>query len=463
MLRRLVGTLIVVSLGLMLIGLGLLNQSPAQTFAREDATPTPMPRRAIPQDQPERGLIYAGLQTPSDGSCPNLFRVEGSTQCTHGPDPIWPGFDMQRSVEPIGAQLNATGVVTPAPICDGDGVSGKRTQVIYARASDRADRYAQYVSSIQQWAADADKIYLNSAVKTGGVRRIRFVTDVSCNIIVANVVMTTTGDDNFGATNSELSRAGYNRSDRKYMVFVDITGVYCGIGSFDGVDTPSPQNSSNFGPDYGRTDANCWGGSVAAHEHIHNMGGVQFTAPHTSGGAHCVDEYDRMCYSDSPYYPTMQILCAGAANDLLFDCNDDDYFHTNPPGGNYLATHWNTADNEFLWRPDTSAPSGTLTSPANGALISTTVITLTATAGDELHGSGVNRVEFKAFYSNSWTVIYSDTLYPYSYVWSISNTNALTIGLAIDVVDNAGNRAVNAGGARTVTILRRTYLPLIRR
>jgi hypothetical protein len=64
---------------------------------------------------------------------------------------------------------------------------------------------------------------------------------------------------------------------------------------------------------------------------MHNLGGVQDTAPHSSKGAHCVDEYDVMCYSDSPYYPQMRTLCGDPALDYTrFDCGNDKYFNRIP-------------------------------------------------------------------------------------------------------------------------------------
>jgi hypothetical protein len=270
--------------------------------------------------------------------------------CTHGPDPAPPGVDISQSAAPL---VMPAGVTATSIVCDGNGTSGKRTQVLYARASDKADRYSQFASSIQVWVAQADQIYHDSAAETGGDRRIRFVHDANCNVTVLNVVVSATGDDNISNTMSELSTLGYNRTDRKYMIFMDAT-VYCGIGTIYGSDTASASNPNNGGPSYGRTDSGCWAGWTAAHEHMHNLGGVQNTAPYTSGGYHCVDEYDVMCYSDFPNYPPMQFLCASThAN--LFDCNHNDYYHTNPPAGNYLATHWNAANSQYLIVPS-SAP-----------------------------------------------------------------------------------------------------------
>ena len=58
----------------------------------------------------------------------------------------------------------------------------------------------------------------------------------------------------------------------------------------------------------------------------------------------------------------MTYPCAGA-NDRMLDCNHDNYFHTSPQAGSYLATHWNTADSVFLTGPQgggggPAAPSG---------------------------------------------------------------------------------------------------------
>jgi hypothetical protein len=267
--------------------------------------------------------------------------------CTHGGDPVPEGFAIDRKVAPLSAQtLDA---MSTAIACEGDGQSGPRVQVLYVRASDVSSSYTAYLSSFRGWVAGVDEIYNNSAAKTGGERHVRFVHSnaASCQVTIPQVVLSPTGDDTFQNTISELQAKGYNRTDRKYMIFMD-AGVYCGIGNVFGDDQHGDNNANNGGPSYGRTDSGCWDSHTPAHELMHNLGGVQLSAPHTSGGYHCIDESDVMCYSDEPDYPDMEYLCNDWEDENLLDCNNDDYYHTNPTGGSYLATHWNAADSAFL-------------------------------------------------------------------------------------------------------------------
>jgi hypothetical protein len=57
-----------------------------------------------------------------------------------------------------------------------------------------------------------------------------------------------------------------------------------------------------------------------------------------------------MCYDDGgiPNPPGGLVkVCPGAPENQI-DCGGDDYFHTNPAAGSYLATHWNVARSQFL-------------------------------------------------------------------------------------------------------------------
>lgn len=239
--------------------------------------------------------------------------------------------------------------------------------MIYAYPADGEDRYDAVVGSIRDIVSDMDGIFDASAAQTGGTRRPRIVTEATesgCRVVVDKVPMTAAGDDNFSNTASELSAAGFGRSDRKYLVFMD-SNVICGQGDIWNDDSPGQGNKHNgdqaTSPDsdgmVARVDTGCWDGHTAAHEITHNMGGVQLSAPNTSNGWHCVDEYDVMCYSDTPYFPSMRYECTNySVDEFSLDCNKDDYFNTNPSASDYLATHWNVADSAFLERGGDSTP-----------------------------------------------------------------------------------------------------------
>ncbi|MGW1768729.1 RICIN domain-containing protein [Streptomyces sp. NPDC002073] len=381
---------------------------PAAAPAR-DAEPDPLAAR--PGNEPARGMVYDGLKVaPKGDRCAGVYST-ATGHCTHGPDAPPKGVDIKKDTPPavksvapaadpakpaagdpapernggrpqdapaVDARAAGNAAAAPGPgasatpggtgkaagktagkaaaagpagqtvPCDGDGSTGNRVQVVYVHPPGK-DRYSEYLASFRKWAADADVIYSVSAEETGGVRHIRYVTAADCTPTVLNIELSDSALAEFSATNRALAAKGLDRRDRKYMIFSDAQ-VYCGIGTFSGDERAAQSNLSNFGPSYGRTDSGCWGGHTAAHELGHNLGAVNNSAPNTSRGAHCTDEWDVMCYSDSPYYPQMRNVCTNRAAENVLDCNHDDYFHTNPRPGSYLATHWNIADNQFLMR-----------------------------------------------------------------------------------------------------------------
>jgi hypothetical protein len=329
-----------------------------------DVAPPASWRPAAQVDDRRSGRVFAGLDRRA--RCHGGFAVEAlvatdPSACTHGPDAAPSGVDV-RDV-PTTAELLAdaaagdgtTAAAAGAAPCYGDGTSGKRVQVVYAVAGDRTDRYSSVVDLIRGYAWNADQAYLNSAARDGGVRHVRWVTDSTCRLDVAHVVLSATGDDSIASTRTELRALGYNRTDRKYLVFAD-AGVYCGISYAVGDDRPDATNPANTGGTVSRVDSSCWGGttSVPAHELAHALGAVQLTAPHSNGNWHCTDEYDRLCYADGSGVP-LTYLCASSQEPLL-DCNGDDYFNVSPRAGTWLSTHWNLANSAYL---ESVEPSGT--------------------------------------------------------------------------------------------------------
>ncbi|HVL06393.1 MAG TPA: fibronectin type III domain-containing protein [Acidimicrobiales bacterium] len=302
----------------------------------------------------------AAAPAPADrcGGLVQLRSLTGEVSCSHPPDAAPPGIDIKSPRPPVPAN-RAAGAVPAAvtPICTGDGTSGPRVQLVYARPAGRPDRYDAYSASFLTWAAQVDAGLEESAEQTGGSRRIRFVHDGSCTPTITRVVVTAEAITDGGAFNPQIRAAHGNPTDRRFLVWMDATEV-CGVAEGRVDDRPDWKNRNN-GPEslVARVDSGCWGirdGLAEGHELFHTLGAVQQSAPHSTPGFHCTDEIDRMCGFDGSGLP-VTMACPGNHEDL-FDCNHDDYFHTDPAPGSYLATHWNTADSRFFTGPP-AAPS----------------------------------------------------------------------------------------------------------
>jgi hypothetical protein len=297
---------------------------------------------------------------PGDPCFPRLrldIAASGLTLCTHGPDTRKPPSSPNPATTgtstanaPTTTAPTTTTTPTTAALCYGDGQAGDRVQLIYAHGPNVADAYNQALPSLRQVAGQLDGIMSASAAQVGQVRHYRFVTDASCNVLVANVAMSAGARDDFSTMVNELIDKGYGRSDRKYLVFGDAAS-YCGIAGTAPDDRPSQYNR-NDALGYARIDRGCWDSFFAGHELMHALGSVQMTAPHAAGEGHCNDNYDIMCNTKATS-PCPQ------ADVYRYDCNKDDYFNPGtPPAGTYLATHWNTAYSLFL-----ETRNGTTTSP----------------------------------------------------------------------------------------------------
>ncbi|MDO5699218.1 MAG: hypothetical protein Q4G51_14735 [Dermatophilus congolensis] len=237
-----------------------------------------------------------------------------------------------------------------APVCVGTGTDGARVQVVYAREAGSRDRFAAVESNIRAEIARIDSVFAVSARKTGGGRQVRWVAP-DCVPSIARVVVpagTFSKSSGIDSTEKALAARGLAAKNRKYLVFADSTRL-CGVSTI--YKDSSAKNNANDGrnPQYARIDSGCWNSpdwSVAAHELVHTLGGVQPGAPNALGRYHCDDANDLMCYRETKE-TKLRFVCAPSHAGLL-DCNNDDYFNTAPKKGSYLANAWNVANSSFL-------------------------------------------------------------------------------------------------------------------
>ena len=279
-------------------------------------------------------------------SCDNLetVRVDGRDLCTHGEDPV--SFSRVGATGADAGAIQASGIAASGASCIGNGQDGPRVQVVYVYGNNAPNRLSSLLPTFRRLTSEMDAILNQSAQKTGGSMRLRFVTNASCQVEISAESVQAGNLSSFGGVISELKPRGYGALNRKYLLLVD-TNAFCGIGSFQHDDTAgTTTHDTTLG--YARVDTPCWDAGTMLHELSHTLGAVQYSAPHTSKGAHCIDEWDVMCYSDSPYHPKMQIICDDGRQDFRLDCGNDDYFAANPQPGSYLATHWNMARSVFF-------------------------------------------------------------------------------------------------------------------
>ena len=386
--------LLPVALGLALLGVGgVVGPSVVENVAGGGTDAQRLALTSVPRDQPDQGLVYQGLRPAKAGTlCAGSYELDQQS-CTHGPDPAPAGLEVRRDVTPVTAKAaeparprresptavpgdaeiardeGGSALTADAPAlvpdaapgqadfimgahdvaCEGDGRGGKRVQVLYLHESGTPSRYTDFLGSIRTWSAGVDQIVDASAGETGGSRHVRFVTTPQCRVDVSEVQLPPGALGSFTGSIGALHKLGYNRTDRKYLMFAD-ANVYCGIATYVADRRPGLGNRNNGGPSYGRVDAGCWSAVVAAHELTHTLGAVLSDSPNSSGAGGCLDEYDLLCGADRSGKPVRNVC--PRKHETRLDCGHDDYFSTAAKPGSYLAKHWNIAQSGFLLRSD---------------------------------------------------------------------------------------------------------------
>ncbi|QWF82422.1 hypothetical protein [Amycolatopsis sp. CA-230715] len=234
--------------------------------------------------------------------------------------------------------------------CDGDGTSGNRVEALYVRGDGQPDRYAELADRFRTFADQIDDDFAEAGKRLGGgSRHVRYVTDADCRATIANVAIPQSSMDTVDTITDAIKAKGFDRADRKYLVWYDKDGCGLAFGN-GGDDRPGADNPYNAGPHYATVGTGCWSWQASGHELLHTLGAVQGSAPHATKNGHCWDDEDIMCYDDGgiPNPPGGLVkVCEGAPENQI-DCDGDDYFNTNPPEGSYLKTHWNVANSSYL-------------------------------------------------------------------------------------------------------------------
>ena len=314
-----------------LLSLTALTLTIAAQPAVASTAPQPAPR-SVPATGPEHGLARQTRALPE-----RIAFEPAGTEHT-----------VARPLTRAGRAMAGPKGPNPASWrCAGTGASTNRVQLMYIHAEGAKDRFEEVKDQLRYYAGEANEFYLAGARQQGGYREIRYVTDhgkPGCQVDIARVTVTADQIKSFNGTVDALRAKGHNRKDRKYVGFVDSQGVYCGLGGMYVDARPGPENSNNSGDTFALVENNCWMGM--AHELMHSLGAVNIEAPHATKGSHCTDGHELMCYDDG----TPQKNVCPESNKWIPDCNHDDYFSVAPKKGSWLASHWNTADNVFLYR-----------------------------------------------------------------------------------------------------------------
>ncbi|GGK25643.1 hypothetical protein GCM10010124_17760 [Pilimelia terevasa] len=268
------------------VGLGL-GVAPDLVDVRLGA---PRPVGAAPPDNPRLGLVYQEL-TPADDDAPCVggYEVTDRRTCTLGPDPAPAGVDLGATVPPAGAVAPAPALPTrddgPPPrardllreagavavddtlpglapahrfhlregvVCQADGRSDPRVQLLYLYPEGASSQAARYRDSIRGWAVAAQE-------RTRGADApVRYATTGDCRPDVREVGLPAAALGTFTGTVAALRERGFARGDRAYLAFAD-AHVYCGISTHG----PDPRRPS---PTFARVDAGCWGEDTTARQ-----------------------------------------------------------------------------------------------------------------------------------------------------------------------------------------------------
>ncbi len=231
-----------------------------------------------------------------------------------------------------------------------------RIQLVYLIPAGAPDASATMVPLIRQHFLQSNAMVSNRAAEYGGDLSLRVACDSSGQPAV-RVLRSSHNNSAIGAIDQEVARQGQRVTGQDNVVYWGDGGCGGGVAYGSGDARPGAENAVNNAPGiavvYGRCPF-----TYMLHEQGHSMGAVLPNTPNSSGGGHCNDDADVMCYKDggprSGNYRSNVCPSPNGNLDYYWDCNVNDYFHPNPPAGSFLATNWNLAScaNRMVYRPN---------------------------------------------------------------------------------------------------------------
>ncbi len=349
----------------------------------------------------------------------------------------------------------------------------RRVELVYARPSDKPDRSASIAASMRMALYQASAFVDAEAQALDPAQGRRFRVLCSGGLpFIHNVTVDPSGTwgGNYGDIVDDLVEQGFpaptssTSSTRRFMIFYDSESAdeSAGVGGMWLDDDPGVDNYNNLGAryavefDWSESHLPHW--DIFLHEMSHNMGAVADDAPNSSQYGHCIDGYDIMCYADGGTGGTYTTTSCPVSR---YDCGGDTYFNPAPPGGSWLASHWNVASTNNLWLvprdlgwddggvPDTTPP--TVPTSPTVSVVTQTSLTLSWGASTDDRSAVRYRVEVDRNVGGSWE------LYA-TYVPLTPTTLAITslptytsLRLRVASYDQAGN--TSAAASTTATTL----------
>ncbi len=253
----------------------------------------------------------------------------------------------------------------------------------YVRASDMADRFELVANMMQKSISTLHAFMLQAS---GGKRTVSLDLGTTCGPLYADIGALTLpgtlasyldkdGQINVNKTIGDLQSfsESIDGPPRHYIFVLDqfeAPSYISGIGVMALDDSPGITNYNNRpgAIAYVATPEGSINQSVNSqvprallHEMSHTIGAVQPSAPNATSAGHCKDGLDIMCYSDGS--PESAGYSSGVCSPpemagmyFAFDCNNNDYFSSNPAPDSYLANKWNVYNSKYLVKCESSDP-----------------------------------------------------------------------------------------------------------